>query len=222
LESNHQHEAGGVNKERIDEFWRRRAVIQDPRLATSFRNDGRLSHDIEFVKRHLPENPRILDLGAGTCTLSLPLLETAREIVAVEKFPGFLDKAPDHPRLRKVCDDVVNFSTRERFDAILFFGVVNYLTVPEEADLYRRCAEMLTENGCYLVKNQCGVSKEVVVDSYSEELQTEYFARYPAVDEQRRLLAEHFHVRVVDVYPPELNRWKNTHFYGFACTKRAA
>jgi hypothetical protein len=211
-----------MNKEKIDAFWRRRTNIADPQRATHFFDGGRLTYELDFVRRHLPDNPRILDLGAGTCQVSAPLLDVAREITAVEKFGGFLDMVPEHPRLTKVCEDVTTFSAVERFDVILLFGIVTYLSAQEEVAVYERCAGMLGERGCCLVKNQCGVSTEVVVDAYSEELLADYHARYPAFEEQRRRLTDHFDVRVVDVYPPELNRWNNTHVYGFACTKRAA
>jgi predicted TPR repeat methyltransferase len=162
----------------------------------------------------------MLDLGAGTCTLSGHFLENCREIVAVEKFSAFLEKAPDHPKLRKICADVANFSIDEVFDLILLFGVVNFLSLEEETLLYRSCATMLEDGGRFIVKNQCGVSEEIIVDSYSEELRAHYHARYPAVVTQQERLSEFFDVEILDIYPKELNRWGTTHFYAFICRKK--
>ncbi len=67
------------------------------------------------------------------------------------------------------------------------------------------------------MKNQCGVACEVIVDSFSAELGAHYHARYPAVEQQRKLLEQSFAVKVVDIYPPAINRWSNTHFYAFVC-----
>jgi choline kinase len=212
-----------VDKNKIDVFWSRRTEIDDPRIATNFRHDGRLAYDTALVRRHLVGDERVLDLGAGTCTLAQQLLDVAREVVAVDKFAGLLDKAPDNPKLVKVGHDAVDYKSAAPFDLILAFGLVNSLTPQEECDLYRRCYDNLVDGGCLLVKNQCGTSEEVVVDAYSAELKADYHASYPARERQRSLLAEVFPVvEEVDIYPAELNRWSNTHFYAFVCRKAVA
>lgn len=211
-----------LDKERIFKFWEARTSISVARVATSWRADDRLQLDAAFVGEHLGKTrARILDLGAGTCTLAAALLDRAEQIVAVDKFSGFLQHAPADRRLRTVSADVTEFATDEQFDAILLFGVANYLSVREEQALYERCHQMLAAGGTFIVKNQCGVDQDVVVDRYSEDLACHYHARYPHVDSQRERLQRHFHVTTVDVYPPRLNRWQDTHFYGFVCRHRA-
>lgn len=209
-----------LDKDKIDAFWESRTSVENPRLATNYRDDGRLRIDVALVREHLKENATILDLGAGTCTLASELFPFVKRIVAVEKFAGFLESADDVPKLKKVCSDVTEFQTNEKFDAILLFGVVNFLTNAEAQRLYSNCARMLTEHGVLIVKHQCGVKEEIVVDKYSDELQTHYNARYPSVGEERALLQEHFQTEVIDVYPAEINRWENTHFYAYVCRMR--
>lgn len=209
-----------LNKEIIDAFWESRTSVENPRLATNYRDDGRLRIDVALVLEHLRENASILDLGAGTCTLAWELLPYVRRIVAVEKFLGFLESAGDAPSLEKVCSDVMEFQTREKFDAILLFGVVNFLTHEEAQQLYANCSQMLAEDGLLIVKHQCGVREEIVVDKYSEELQSHYHARYPSVSEERALMEQIFKTEVIDVYPAEINRWENTHFYAYVCRPR--
>jgi trans-aconitate methyltransferase len=210
-----------VDKLKIDAFWTARAQIEDRRLATNFRDDGRLAFDVALVRKFLPPEARILDLGAGTCTLSQPFLSDCGQLTAVDKFGAFLDNAPQHPKLRKICADVATFSIDETFDLILLFGVVNFLSPDEERRLYRSCAAMLADGGHLIVKNQCGVHDEVLVDSYSEELRAHYHARYPAFERQRACLAEFFDVELLDIYPADLNRWENTHFYAFVCSAKS-
>lgn len=209
-----------LDKDKIHAFWESRTSVENPRLATNYRDDGRLRIDVALVREHLKENATILDLGAGTCTLASELFPFVKRIVAVEKFAGFLESADDVPKLEKVCSDVTEFQTNEKFDAILLFGVVNFLTNAEAQRLYSNCARMLTEDGVLIVKHQCGVKEEIVVDKYSDELQTHYNARYPSVGEERALLQEHFQTEVIDVYPAEINRWENTHFYAYVCRMR--
>ncbi len=206
---------------RIQTFWQARTAVSDPRIATNYRNDGRLQLDVGFISQYLTPTSRVLDLGAGTCTLTQEILPLVAEAVAVEKFEEFLKRVPTHSRLKLICSDVSEFESPEKFDVILLFGVVNYLTLEDEQTLYEKCARMLSSDGYFIVKNQCGIGEEVVVDKFSEELNCDYHARYPAVDEQESRLNQHFSVARYDIYPPQYNRWSNTHFYAFECRKQA-
>jgi Ribosomal RNA adenine dimethylase len=206
-----------IDKSKVDAFWAARTNIKDPRVATNYRDDGRLGYDVDFVRRYLPEEANILDLGAGTCTLSVELLDRARRIVAVEKQSAFLEKAPDHPRLIKLCSDIGLFNSQERFDAVLMFGIVNFLTLEEEKAVYKSCLRYIGDGGVLLVKHQCGANESFMVDSYSAELKSDYHARYPSVTEQTALLSEFFNVEPLDIYPTRLNRWPNSHFFAFIC-----
>jgi cyclopropane fatty-acyl-phospholipid synthase-like methyltransferase len=206
-----------LDKRKIDEFWSSRTQFTDPRLATNYRSDGRLAIDAALVRRHLPKDATILDLGAGTCTLSKELLADVERIVAVEKFPEFLAAAGALPKLSTVCCDVMEFETTEQFDAILLFGVANFLTGEEERQLYARCRRMMRPHGIFIVKHQCGIHADILVDRFSEELGAHYHARYPGLESCTAMLSESFSVEVVDVYPASLNRWPDTHFYAFVC-----
>jgi spermidine synthase len=209
-----------MDKQKIDQFWQSRTAIEDPRLATNYRNDGRLNVDFEFVRRYLPDARRILDLGAGSCTLTQLLLPFTGHITAVDMVAGFFDRVPSDPKLTTHCADVATYLTPEKFDGILLFGVVNFLTQAEEQLLYKNCSEMLEFEGVFLVKNQCGMENEKIVDRFSEELACDYHARYPWVRDQEKKLEEFFQVETVDIYPSEINRWPDTHFYAFVCTHR--
>lgn len=206
-----------MDKRKIDEFWSTRTTVSDPRLATNYRDDGRLAFDVALVNQYLSRTSRILDLGAGTCTMSHALLGHDRKIDAVEKFGAFLKKAPDNPNLNKIESDIVVFEPSNKYDVILIFGVINFLTRDEEASLYKRCAASLNPGGTLIVKNQCGIHVEKIVDTFSNELSASYHARYPSVADQKHLLQTCFSVEVVDIYPDPLNRWTDTHFYAFVC-----
>ena len=211
-----------MDKARINDFWLGRTKIEDDRLATNYRDDGRLEYDLDFIKSRMVENARILDLGAGTCTLSSRLIDQTARIVAVEKFEGFLSRAPSHPKLIKVCSDILPFDTDERFDLVLVFGVVNFIEPEEEVVLYAHCHRFLRPDGLLIVKNQCGLKDEVEIDTYSQELSSHYHARYPKASDQLRRLEQLFDVEQHDIYPAELNRWHNTHFFAFVARRRGA
>ncbi len=189
-------------------------------MATNYRNDGRLSIDFEFARSHLHDARTILDLGAGSCTLTQLFLPYVDHITAVDKVAGFFDRVPSDPKLTTHCADVATYLSPKTFDGIILFGVVNFLTPTEEQILYENCSKMLGDQGVFLVKNQCGIEDEKLVDRFSEELGCDYHARYPWVRDQERKLGDFFCVETVDIYPSEINRWPDTHFYAFVCKQR--
>lgn len=208
-----------MDKKKIDKFWKAQTKITDPRIATNFRNDGRLKYDIELVSKFVHQGSIILDLGAGTCTLSSAFLDRAEKIVAVDKFSDFFNLAPKHPKLETHCSDIMDFRCNELFDVILLFGVVNFINSEEEKALYQSCYSMLKNDGAFIVKNQCGIHEEIIVDKYSEQLKSDYHARYPFVETQKDMLSKLFEVEQLDIYPKEINIWKDTHFYAFVGIK---
>lgn len=210
-----------MDTSKIDKFWSARQAIADPRTATNYRNDGRLELDIALVEKYRPSSGRYLDLGAGTGTLTGHFLETFEETVAVDKWPGFLSQMPAHPRLAVVAEDIASYSAEPNsFDLITLFGVMNFVPAEKEDELLGRWATLLTPTGVFIAKHQCGITDEVLVDKPSEELGAWYHARYPYVQSEVEKMSRWFEVELIDPYPPEINRWPNTHFYAFVCRPR--
>lgn len=206
-----------LDKQKIDAYWQSRAEISDARVASSWDDGTRLRYDVSFCQKHMIKGGLLLDLGAGSCTLTQQLLPECQAAVAAEKVAGLLAKAPPCPGLTTICTDLNAFESSLLFDTILLFGVVNYLNPNEECALYKKCQRLLRPGGVFIVKNQCGIEQEVVVNKFSEQIGADYHARYPFVQEQMQNLSAYFAVTCHDIYPPACNPWPNTHFYAFVC-----
>jgi cyclopropane fatty-acyl-phospholipid synthase-like methyltransferase len=205
-----------AERRRVEEFWRGRARVADGRVATHFRHDAALLHDRALVERLVPVGAAVLDLGAGTGALASALAPRSARVVAVDYVPEFVARLAETPGVEAVCSDVMAFAPGGRFDAVLIFGVMNYLSPEESATLYARCRGWLEPGGVLVVKHQCGVDAVVRVDGHSDEIGSHYTAVYrPVLDERRLLEDAGFRVRVHDPYPPELNRWSTTRFHAF-------
>lgn len=205
---------------KIDTFWHSRENIEDPRVASNLRDDGRLFYDVQIVKKYHKNGGDLLDLGCGTGTSFIDLLPQCNRIVGVDKFKGLIDKCPIHENIEVIQSDLKTFTTNRIFDTVLLLGVINYFSKEDENNIYNNINNWLTKDGVLIVKNQCGQENEVIIDNWSKELETNYHARYPYYIEQKLLLENFFSVTIVDIYPPELNRWTNTHFYAFICKKK--
>jgi cyclopropane fatty-acyl-phospholipid synthase-like methyltransferase len=179
--------------------------------------------DIAFMLTFADDRKTLLDLGSGTGLLVNGLGGKFKKIMAVEKyreFSRFIEKADG---VEVVNEDIRSFTPAEgvQFDCISLFGVMNLFNSTEAMDVYRRVYPWLAGGGHLIVKNQMGVDGDVVVESYSEELGTDYYSEYRHLKREIEMLERvgFSDIDVLDVYPPEYNRWANTHFYALVCRK---
>jgi len=207
----------------VREFWKDRGRrIDDPRVATHFRNDEALDYDYSLALKFCHSRASVLDLGAGTCALACLLAPHVKKIAAVDLSEELLGKRALPPNITPVVSDIRDFDSSETFDLVLIFGVLNY--VFDEAELrslIRKVARLTSPGGVCIIKHQAGVHETVLIDKYSEEIGGRYVCIYRHVEEELRLLREFFEVELVDIYPPRLNRWENTHFYAYVCRPAA-
>jgi HAD superfamily phosphoserine phosphatase-like hydrolase len=175
--------------------------------------------DVDFVRRFAETSKHLLDLGAGTGLLINPLVEEFGRITAVEKYPQFSRFITRAPHLELIDADLNEYETSEQFDLITVFGVMNFFSRTEALRLYGKAAKWLKSDGVLIVKHQMGVQEDVLVDGYSQELDTNYYSEYRWVRHEMQLLADAgFCVKdPFDIYPPNFNRWPNTHFYALVC-----
>ena len=209
-----------LSKDKVDAFWEARADIADKRIATHYKKDGAIDYDVELVKQYLTPEAEVCDLGAGTGCMTEMLAPQVKKIVAVEKVKSLLDRVEPLANIEPVCSDIMDFDPHAKFDVVLLFGVINFLAVADEEVLYKKIYRYLKPGGILIANHACGVAAEVIVDKYSEQIGAHYNCRYPFLESEKALLEQNFEVKVVDIYPKELNRWENTHYYAFVAQKK--
>lgn len=171
--------------------------------------------DADFIMKYASNDSVILDLASGTGLTINKYYEKVGRIVAVELCRQFSDFIVKSPKIEVVNCDLANFDTDERFDIVNMFGIVSYFDEKEIIGLYRKYKSYLKPTGRLLIKNQFGVNDDVVVNGYSEELKMNYYSEYRHLDKEVEILKNvgYKDIQVIDIYPPEANRWTNTHFY---------
>ena len=205
---------------KIDEYYSKLAENITSAEQTRNKAPDFSKYDVEFVKRFAGKTKTLLDLGAGTGLLINHLVQDFAEIVALEKYKNFSDFIVRADNVQVLNADLIGFKTNQQFDVITVYGVMNFFNADEALKIYRRVCNWLKPGGKLLVKHQMGRVQDVIVDGVSTELTTRYYSEYRWVENEVKLLSDAgFHIDdVVDIYPPEFNRWDNTKFYALECS----
>lgn len=207
--------------ERAVQYWRIKADDNpDEKTVKVNPQNDYTDTDASFILEHTDSASDILDLASGTGLTLNKYYENIGHIDAVELFPELSKFIVEADNVDVYNADIAKFEPRKQYDAILMFGIVQYFNEDEIRELYSKYKDALKPSGKLLIKNQFGVNGDVEVSGVSEELQTEYLSQYRHIDKEQRILRSvgFGAVRAVDIYPPEANRWENTHFYAIVAT----
>jgi len=206
-----------IDNELVKEFWRKRTGLEDNRWTpTPF-----LKFEIEKVQEFLIDNRKlnILDLGSGSGSLSRHLTKPNDTLTAVDFESSFERFFHQDPRYNFIHCEVDKFISSQKYDLILLFGVVTYLTAQKEDITYQNMKSMISNDGLVIVKNQCSDSDEFIFNGFSKELATNYSARYPNSLEQRDRLLKQFNEVVIVEYPSWSKKYRNSSHLMFICRK---
>ena len=172
--------------------------------------------DADFICQFAGPETDLLDLATGTGITLNKYSDRVRSVTAVEKYAEFAKFIEPRPNVQIVTSDITEFETEEKFDIINFFGIIPYFNREEIVPVYEKYRKYLKPHGKFLIKNQFGVSEDVLIEGFSQELQCNYYSEYRQLETEIEILKEKIgfrSFRIVDIYPPECNRWTNTHFY---------
>jgi HAD superfamily phosphoserine phosphatase-like hydrolase len=177
--------------------------------------------DVALVKRYSSVSHDLLDLGSGTGLMINEIAASFRSVMAVEKYKEFSRFIKPRPNLDIINEDVLNLDIHRKFHLVTLFGLMNFFSDLEAKMIYKKAFESLQAGGQMIVKHQMGIESDVTVTGISEELGVEYFSNYRSLSREKEILLEvGFHVEdEIDIYPPPLNRWPNTHFYALVAQR---
>lgn len=177
--------------------------------------------DADFIMKYANSETTILDLASSTGMTINKYFHKVKHIEAVELFPEFTKFIVRTDKISIVNCDIKDYQTTKKFDIIVMFGIIQYFSVDEMDLLYSKYRNFLKDNGLLLIKNQFGIYEDVIVSGYSEELKTDYFSHYRYLEKEKNIINRNkFKITdVIDIYPPECNRWKDTHFYAIVAKK---
>ncbi len=210
------------NKNALDFFEKMTSKAKDnPNCVKMAKNTDFTHIDAEFILKYADKNSEILDLGSGTGLTVNKIYDKVKLIDCVEPFKEFSDHIVKSDNVSVINQSVLDFDTDKKYDLVGVFGLIQYFNREESANIYKKCLKWMKPNSKIIIKNQFGVKEDVLVAGYSEEQKTEYFSEYRHLDKEVNLLENlgFKNVKTFDIYPPEANRWDNTHFYAIVAEK---
>ena len=177
--------------------------------------------DAQFILNYANQNSEILDLGSGTGLTVNKIYDRVKSIDCVEPFKEFSDHIIKSNNITVINQNVMDFDTNKKYDIIGVFGLIQYFNKEESTKIYEKCLNWMKPKSKIIIKNQFGIYDDVLVAGYSEEQKTEYFSEYRHLDKEVKLLESlgYKNIETFDIYPPEANRWNNTHFYAIVAEK---
>lgn len=190
--------------------------ISDP-VQTKNKRPDTSDIEVEFYRKHLSSSTELLDIGSGSGLIINKLHEEVKSVTAVEKYEGFSRFIADVPNMLVINADLLGFKIRKTFDAVLCTGVAQCFPKKDMISIYHNMFDMLKVGGVFISRMHCGLEEDIIVNGYSEELGTDYFAEYRQVDRERALLGEvgFSNVEVFDILPDSLNVWDNSRHFIF-------
>lgn len=179
--------------------------------------------DSLFILKYADKSSKILDMGSGTGLIVNKIYNKVGNITAVEPLKGFSKHIVKSNNVVVVNQNIFDFkpNIEIKYDLITMFGLMHYFNELEAIEIYKKYFYYLKNNGKMIIKNQFGVNDDVIVDGYSEEQNTNYFAHYRYLDKEVNILSKtgFYNVEAINIYPPECNRWNNTHYYAIVAEK---
>lgn len=177
--------------------------------------------EIDFLKNYVNKDMEVLDMGSGTGLIINKLLPFVKHITAIEKFEGFTKHIVEAPNMLVINSDLVGFKIRKEYNLVLCTGVAQCFSLQDMTGIYANMYNMLKPGGQLISRMHCGLEEDVMVNGFSEELQTDYFAEYRQKDKEKQLLKSigFESIEIHDIFPDTLNTWDNTRHFIFICTK---
>jgi cyclopropane fatty-acyl-phospholipid synthase-like methyltransferase len=203
------------------DYWEKLASrITDPKQTRNKRDDYS-DLEIDFLKPYLKPDTSVLDLGSGSGLVVNKLVKLVGHITAVEKFQNFSQFIEQSGKLELINADIVGFRLHRQFDLVLATGVIQCIERRFIADIYKNVFNMTKAGAHFIAHIHCGLEQDVIVDRFSEELNTDYYAEYRKHEWEKQQMHEagFRSVEIHDIFPDWLNKWPNTRHFLFVCKK---
>ncbi len=105
-----------------------------------------------WIKKYIPVNAHVLDVGCGDGTLSYYLSDRAKEVDGLDSFAPVIEKAKvkynDIPNLHFVCNTFEEYTVTKTYDVIIFAASLHHMDLKSAIC---KAKSLLRDHGILLV-----------------------------------------------------------------------
>lgn len=203
----------------FNKFWKKRSLINDPDISSHYKKDETIDYDIKFIKKYLKPNFMVLDLGCGPMRTVNKIYKFCKHIDCVDFQSKYVDMHKKYKNTNGFVKPAQDFVINKKYDLIIIFGVFTFFKKNEIKKTLKNLRSMKHSKTIILIKDQCGISKDVFIDKYSEIIGSRYKAYYHFYKNILKIYSNQFKTTVFkNVYPQKLNKFNNTKTFFFKLT----
>ncbi|MCX5704349.1 MAG: methyltransferase domain-containing protein [Candidatus Omnitrophica bacterium] len=107
---------------------------------------------ISFTLKFIPDSSTILDFGCGDGRVTKDILTRAKKVVAIdisEKAIEVAKKFNNHPNIKYINTTIEDFSSEEKFDAVIMFEIIEHIYDPKS--IFHKAKNLLKEDGVIIL-----------------------------------------------------------------------
>jgi len=107
---------------------------------------------INFALRFIPKSAFVLDFGCGDGTIAKGILAKAKKVVAIDISEEAIKVAEEfnsHPDIKYLNTTIEDFTSEEKFDAVLMFEIIEHLFDPQS--IFCKISDLLNERGILII-----------------------------------------------------------------------
>lgn len=193
--------ANSISPENVSNFWEQRSKrtpVGDPMSLVWFetnpeRQADRIEHEKNIVLDAIKLEPtfNVLDMGGGYGQWSLRFAPHVNKVVCVELQDAFLERGMEYAasagihNINFVKTNVKDFQSKEKFDRIVFAGIIQYLNDADLTTMLQHVDSMLVPGGKVLMLEPSSLLKDryIINNKFSEALEDNYSAVYRTAEE---------------------------------------
>lgn len=151
-----------------------------------------IKYILEYLKNY--DNPKIIDIGAGTGRYSIYLNELGYDVTAVELVKHNLKViTQNNPNIKAFLGNALDLKklSDESFDFIIMFGPMYHLnSIDEKVQALNEAKRILKKDGvmfiCYYM-NDYAIIKHGFIDGFINEKENMYDSNYKIIDSNDEL-----------------------------------
>ena len=219
-----------MSQDIADQFWVSRVsdypsrLIQDARISKQ-REELEIKFIYNTINKYKINTDNVLDLGAGNgfstgvvkptnrydlVDLNNNYVQTLKELVKYEE------------RYTVTCCNILDYVIKHRYDLYFLLGVIQYIIDDSNLEsLFAKIAESMDDNSFLLLRNSSSLESDLLINNYSEDLNSEYSAKYRTIKSIDTLLRK-VNLKIIEwqfLLPKELDSKYGTRQVYFVITK---